>query len=289
MDKIISPYYVLDNKIIESHNINCNFDSSDYTLYEVLRTSNGILIFLEDHLERLGNALNKIGLKDFYKYEDAQRNLSALLHANNNQVGNIKLLCKKSASKLQYVSYFIPHIYPNDTEYREGVNLSTFVIERMDPGIKQIKINEFIKKNLEAIPALKTFYDVLLINKQGLITEGSRSNFFLVKGERVYSAAEGLILPGITRKYVIKAAKMLNFEIVEKDLRLEEIKNFEAAFLSGTSPKVLPVKKIDNCLFEIKHPVLKSIRDMFNEEYNSYINSRMSETNIYSKGQKQKP
>ena len=146
---------------------------------------------------------------------------------------------------------------------------------RSCPGIKQIKINEYIKQRLEVTSVTKNVYDVLLINKKGLITEGSRSNFFLVKGEKIYSAKGNLILPGITRKYVISAANNLNIEIVEKELKLMEIKDYEAAFLSGTSPKVLPVKKIDNCHFKTNHPVLRMIREEFDEIYNSYINSRI--------------
>jgi branched-chain amino acid aminotransferase len=275
MDTIISSYYVIDNKIFKSHNINSEFDSSDYILYEVLRTTNGILLFLEDHLKRLKGALEKIGLKDLYNEKEAIENMNSLLCANSNQKGNIKLLCRKCDSKLQYASYYVPHAYPNEKAYAEGVDLATFVIERIDPGIKQIKINEYIKQKLEVTSLTKNVYDVLLINKRGLITEGSRSNFFLVKGEIIYSAEEFLILPGITRKYVIDAAHDLNIEIVEKELKLEEIRNYEAAFLSGTSPKVLPVKKIDNCHFKADHPVLRRIRGKFEEIYRFYINSRI--------------
>ena len=275
MDIIISTYYVIDNKIFKSYNINSKFDSSDYVLYEVLRTTNGILIFLEDHLERLKGAIEKIGLKDYYKEKEAIENMNSLLHANNNQRGNIKLLCRKCDSKLQYASYYVPHVYPNEIAYTEGVDLATFAIERIDPGIKQIKINEYIRQKLEVTSITKNVYDVLLINKRGLITEGSRSNFFLVRGEKIYSAEESLILPGITRKYVLDIANNFNIEIVEKELKLMEIRNYEAAFLSGTSPKVLPVKKIDNCHFKTDHPVLRMIREEFDEIYNSYINSRI--------------
>jgi branched-chain amino acid aminotransferase len=275
MDTIINSYYIIDNKIFKSYNINSKFDSSDYILYEVLRTTNGILIFLEDHLDRLKSALRKIGLQELYKEEEVKKNLNKLLHANNNQEGNIKLLCKKCDSNLQYALYYIPHAYPNEKAYEEGVDMSTFTIERTNPGIKQIKTNDYIKQKLEGTSAIKNVYDVLLINKQGLITEGSKSNFFLVRGEKIYSSKESLILPGITRKYVIDAANNLKIEIVEKELKLEGIRNFEAAFLSGTSPKVLPVKKIDNYQFITNHPVFIMIRDRFNEIYNSYINSRM--------------
>ncbi len=277
MDKLSSNYYIVDNKSYSSSNINYKFKDSDYHFYEVLRTTGGIMIFLEDHLERLKNSLETKGFQDVFKEEEVRENLRKLILVNHNKEGNIKFLCKPFRSKFTCACYYIRHSYPEEIDYKTGIELSTFVIERTDPQIKQIKINNFIRQKIKNSTSKKLVYEILLVNNKGLITEGSRSNIFLVRGDTIYSASEDLILPGITRKYVLEVARNNKIEVKEMEIKQKEINNFEAAFISGTSPKVLPVSKINDHQFIPNHPISILIMKGFNEMYNSYLNSKIKE------------
>ncbi|MBN2523019.1 MAG: aminotransferase class IV [Bacteroidales bacterium] len=274
MDTLSCDFYVIDNKSYRSYDINNQFNNSKYLFYEVLRTTQGILIFIEDHLERLMSALKTYNYSHLFHENDAKENLTNLLLLNRYKQGNIKFLCRPLKSKLVYASYYIPHLYPDEAHYKCGVDLLTFRIERNNPQIKQIKINNYIKNKIQNVLLKEPAYEILLINHKGFITEGSRSNFFLIKNDTIYSASEKYILPGITRKYVLEIIKNSNIKLKETDIALQDLEDYESAFITGTSPKVLPVRKIDNFLFNPDNPVLGTIMRKYNDVFNSYIQKK---------------
>jgi branched-chain amino acid aminotransferase len=264
----------VDRETKHAGTVHYKFDDSPFLLYEVMRTTKGIIVFLEDHLERLKNSLATLAPDHFFNGHDPVENMNCLLMANGYREGNIKLLCRPSASGLTYASYYIPHTYPGENDYRRGVTLSAVRVERNDPNMKQIRINHYIKQKVQSALNSGFAYDFLLINNQGYITEGSRSNFFLIKDNAIYSAEEQWILPGITRKHVLEIAESAGINIIESKIKLEEADRFEAAFISGTSPKILPVSKIDDYRFMPDHVVTLLIMNEFNNRLNAYLLSK---------------
>lgn len=271
MDKIAGKYYIVDNMIFESSDLINQFDNSPYQLYEVIRTINGVLLFLEDHIERLQEALKKINLYRYYNEPDLRRCLFQLLQANKIIEGNIKLLCKESGARLIYAAYYIPHSYPDKTLYKYGIKLKSYIIERTNPNLKQIKVNELIKSKINTLLSSGEFYEVLLVNAKGNITEGSKSNFFLIKENTVYSAPENLILKGVTRKYIVKIIKDLQLNYIEKEVSIKELPFFDAAFITGTSPKVLPVIMVDQVSYSPVNGHLLEIIQNYDYLFNNYI------------------
>jgi len=120
-------------------------------------------------------------------------------------------------------------------------------------------------------------YEVLLVDRDGNITEGSRSNVFFVKAEVFYTAPESKVLVGITRQKVIECLRQLNFKLVEKSVSAVEISQFDAAFLTGTSPKVLPVNSIGKQVFNTQTVVLQKLMKSYDESIATYIEKAKSE------------
>jgi len=58
-------------------------------------------------------------------------------------------------------------------------------------------------------------------------------------------------LPGITRDSIIKIAKDLGYEIIEKDILLDELKEADELFFTGTAAEINPITKLDNQEFKI--------------------------------------
>jgi branched-chain amino acid aminotransferase len=278
MDTIVGNYYVIDNKLLNSIEINFQFNNSEYLIYEVIRTSNGVLLFLEDHLERLYNSIKKLNLEKNYNEKNVVSLLRLLVKENTRLEGNIKLLCKTVNHKMIYAAYYIPHFYPSEEMYRHGVKLITYEIERNDPQIKQVKINEKINEAIKYALQNTGAFEALLINHEGHITECSKSNFFLINGNFLYSAPEESILKGITRNYVLKIAKQLGFENKPSFIKIENIENYEAAFICGTSPKVMPVKAIDGIEFNVGHKTLQSIKLHFDKLLADYFKKHIDKT-----------
>jgi branched-chain amino acid aminotransferase len=145
---------------------------------------------------------------------------------------------------------------------RKGVRLILFHAERADPGVKILN-NRLRRSVNEEIVAGKA-YEALLVNGEGFITEGSRSNvFFLTDRGEVHTAPDGMVLQGITRRYVLEIIRQEGFDLHFDAVAEEGISRFRSVFITGTSPMVLPVQSIEDHVYEVSNPVVERIRRLY--------------------------
>ena len=98
------------------------------------------------------------------------------------------------------------------------------------------------------------------MNENNLITEGSRSNIFFLKGEALTTAPDNVILNGITRKHILEIC-------IENNIRVEfACVKADAVFITGTSPMVLPFCCIDNNFFNVNIPLIERLRKLYLEK-----------------------
>jgi len=115
----------------------------------------------------------------------------------------------------------------------------------------------------------KDVYEAILVDDDGFITEGSKSNIFMLIGSEVLTSKVENVLPGITRQFIIKTCKKLNIVVHEKNVHERDIKSLTGLFISGTSPNVLPIKEVDEYSFNsAKNPIINSIMLGFQGELN---------------------
>ncbi len=66
-------------------------------------------------------------------------------------------------------------------------------------------------------------YQEAILVRDGIVTEGCHSNFFMVKNNKLIThPADNFILHGITRHYVITLAKELHIEVEEREFPLQK-------------------------------------------------------------------
>jgi branched-chain amino acid aminotransferase len=271
MDTLVGDYYLFDKQLYKCENINFQLDTSTYLLYEVIRCENAVLIFLEDHLNRLKEGIERLGILNMYAENQLKEEISGFLRVNGRKTGNVKIVCSPRNNELSFAAFFIPHFYPDIKIIEEGVSLITYRIERSDPQIKQIHVSNQIRLNVEEIKKNSGAYEVLLVDNENCITEGSKSNFFLVKGDTIYSAYPERILGGITRKYVLSIAELSGIKIKYSNLYLDNIDEYEAAFICGTSPKILPVREINSIQYTVENSIVNLIKKGYDAKIEEYI------------------
>jgi branched-chain amino acid aminotransferase len=88
----------------------------------------------------------------------------------------------------------------------------------------------------------------LLLDQEGFITEGTGSNFFLIKNKKIYTPEGRNILRGISRDYVMKIALDLGYEVVEKNMELYDVYTADEAFLTSTPYCIVPAVSINGSL-----------------------------------------
>jgi branched-chain amino acid aminotransferase len=232
--------------------------------YEVIRVMDRSCLFLEDHLRRLQESVRLSGLDHTLDLDEISALVQRLIAMNNLDSGNIRLVLqvREQASPVLY-TYCVPFSYPKPGEYAAGVPTAVFPVTRENPNIKQYP-PQYQRKMREFISS-KAIYEALLCDDKHHITEGSKSNVFFVRDNVVFTAPGEAVLKGITREKVIKLCNQLNFNLMETFISIDSLPSVEAAFVTGTSPRLLPVCRIDDLHIPVGHPVMRALMKAYDE------------------------
>lgn len=271
--ELIGKWYYFDNSFFLSENNIQEEDSYNNSIYEVIRVINFVPVFIEDHFARFRNSIRSLGVSNTMDIDTLKRIVEQLAIKNNIQEGNIRFELFSGGKQTVFAAYQIPHFYPSDKQYTEGVKLKTWQIERPDPHIKQSAVNNKVRTEITRIFEQDKVYEVLLVNHLNQVTEGSKSNIFFVSDIEIYTPPSELMLEGITRKRLLSLIKQTNYKLVEIPITVSDLKNFKGCFLTGTSPKVLPVNQIDTFYYNPLNPIIQGLITLFNNHLADYCSN----------------
>ena len=271
MKECARPYFLLDGEVMECPSLDENFIHKGTSLYEVVRLMEGRYLFLEDHLDRLFNSLNIAGIQSWINAAGIRETLQILLEKNRISEGNVKIIMNlQDDGTRHFLAYFVYHRYPSSRDYNQGVRVITYPFERIDPN-KKIWRPEFRMHVAEKLHDAGAF-EALLMDSRKCLTEASKANIFAIYGSQIITPPEAVILPGITRSYVLEICNELNLEVARKKIPFDEIPGLEGMFLTGTSLHVLPVSSVNNYHIPVKHPVMTEIMKKFQQLINKHLN-----------------
>jgi branched-subunit amino acid aminotransferase/4-amino-4-deoxychorismate lyase len=239
--------------------------SYGFGVYETLRVSKRKVLYVAAHVERLMKSAKIIGLEHNFTSGSVNQAINELVEKNKIESCNIKLLLigsQDSASANLYILCLNP-LFPDRKLYSTGAKCITQKYERPFPHAKTLNMLQ----SYLAYRAAKQSgaYDALAVNQAGCITEGTRTNFFAIKDKQIISPPEKDILLGVTREHALEAAKQNGFDIVERDIMLSSLNDYDGFFLTSTSSKIMPISTIDDQTFEIPDNLreLMSVYDQF--------------------------
>ena len=266
-------YYFRNQSLLPFQTLKLLDFDSVASIYEVIRIFDGIPLFVEKHIERFNNSALLAGLSNRFIINQITGNIIELAKKNQISNGNVKLVftfnLQAELTKNELFIYFIPHHYPDDSDYKLGVKLISLIAERPNPNAK---IHHAGLRNFaNELIAKENVFEVLLVNNDGYVSEGSRSNVFFVDNEKVVTPPIEKVLPGITRELVIKICKTQHIDFEEQMIDLSTLKKFEAAFITGTSPKVLPISTIDNLSYNPQNEIVQRIFQYYDTMIFDYL------------------
>ena len=96
----------------------------------------------------------------------------------------------------------------------------------------------------------KGFNEALMLDYRGYVAEATSSNIFLLKDNEIHTPIPDCFLNGITRQTVIEMVKAQGYNLIERFIKPDELKNFDEVFLTGTAAEITPVKSIDKLNFK---------------------------------------
>ena len=263
-------YVFLHNqKLKPSEDFKDSYLLNGVSLYEVVRIISGKALFLCEHYNRLRKSAEKMNLVISQNYHQIKKNIQLLVDKNDCQDGNMKLVFNFKGNTNSFYAYFVKHSYPNEKQYKNGVRTLIHQAERPIPTAKVYNHN--LRSKANELIAEAEIFEVILLNKLGNVTEGSRSNLFFIKDSSLYTAPDNEVLHGIVRSKVLKISKELEIPVIKKSISYHQLSNFDAAFLTGTSPMILPINRINSLSFDVKHPLLQQIVDAYQNILNENL------------------
>lgn len=192
--------------------------------------------FLKFHINRLKEGLNKI------KLSPLEENLEELIESQN--LKNCVLKIVVTEENIIFTTRNIPY---KKEDYEKGFNLIISNVFRNSTSIiHKIKSLNYLENVLEREKALeKGFNDCLFINEKGNVCETSTGNIFFVKDEKIYTPdlKEGL-LNGTIRDFILK-----EFDVKLKNIKVEDLKNYDEIFMTNSIIGIMKIKKIDDYTF----------------------------------------
>ena len=228
-------------------------------VFEGIRTYNGRVFKLDEHIERLYRSAKAIALDIPMTHAAMCRAVLETCRANKTRDGYVRLVvtrgvgglglnpyqCKKPqviviASKIQ--------LYPKEL-YERGMRMVTSGTlrnhtEAVSPNIKSLNYLNNILAKIEAINA--GVFEVVMLNQQGYVAEATGDNIFIVTKNRLRTPPISAgALEGITRDVVMDLARKIGMDVVEESLTRYDLYTADEVFLTGTAAEIISVVDID--------------------------------------------
>jgi len=262
---------VINGDILPQESLKLYTQDKYLAFYEVIRIIKGVPLFYENHYTRLKSSMDKSNYELTLSKKALKDQIQKVCELNKLANCNIKVIVLQYKEEQVALIFINKFYYPTKQEYDYGVTCCTIKLKRSNPNIKMIHTG--YKEEIKRATDQKNVFEALLVNDKGKITEGSKSNAFFVKGNKIYTSPEDYILMGITRQYVIDVCTNLGYEVIETLIGIDSLTSFDAVFITGTSIGVLPIRTIDDYgLDSAKNPTTQHVMASYNSFVTSYIN-----------------
>ncbi len=236
-----------------------DFETEGLGIFESLRTYQGEIFRLQDHLKRFVESAKTAGLPMPCSLETLGRELRLALEAFQKENPGRE---KKDVFIRLMLWRDNPVVLIGEKKhpaflYKEGVCLRTSPVKRSHsnaspPEVKTTAYQNAVLASLE--PLQEKTYEWIFLDREGLVTEVRIGNLFIVTREGLFTPPTAGILNGVTRRFVIDCAHELKIPVQETPLTRHAIFNADEAFLTNTSWEILPVRELDGRRIGTKIP-----------------------------------
>ncbi|OBR96199.1 MULTISPECIES: aminotransferase class IV [Clostridium] len=222
-------------------------------LFETMLVNNDPL-FLENHLYRINKGLSIIGIdKEITEDEvmDAVNKLQC-----NNCVLKLVVTEENTLFNTRKNNY-------TEEQYKRGFKVKISSVRRNEfSQLTYLKSLNYLENILEHEKCIDDGYnEVLFFNTEDKLSEGSVSNVFFTKNEKIYTPSKKCgLLEGTVRKFIIN-----NFDVTEGEFSKEDLMSADSVFLTNSIMGIMKVSSIYNRSFN-ECSIIKKIEKVYQEQ-----------------------
>lgn len=231
-------------------------------IYEVIPTYHGKAVGMTGHLSRMRDGLAAISITNPYSAQQWQQNLDGLIDANASHFpsGNIGVYfhISRGTDTKRYHAYpqnITPTVFGFAFEIApaqplEAANVKPFKVALEEDKRWQrchIKSTSLLGNVMHFQAGVDSgVQETILHNSDGIITEASSCNVFMVKDNAIFTPPlDNQLLPGITRQIALEAFKRAGLGVEEKWFTKEDLFNADEVWLTSSSKEIAPVIEVD--------------------------------------------
>ena len=224
-------------------------------VYEVFPAYNRKIIGLDSHLNRLQDGLDAISIKNPHtknEWKDLINKIISFDSNNRNQAIYLQISRGSDENRKHTYGELKPTVYIQSSAInpREKNTLLNGLSAITREDIRWLKSNtkatSLLANTLYAQEAKNNDAEETILYRDGIVTEASSSNVFIVKSNCIYTHPKGPnILPGITREKVIECAKVNNITVNESSFTKEQLMNADEVWISSSTREIIPITIID--------------------------------------------
>ena len=244
---------------ILSHSM--QFGSSAFEGVRCYATPRGPAIFrLEDHLNRLMNSCKIYRMEVPYTVDDLVAGCCELVEKNGMDACYLRPMVVRGFGAISMVPFDSPvEVYLPCWSWpaalgadalEKGIDACVATWHRMAPNTypSMAKLaGNYLGGQLIKMEALANGYtEAIALGPDGMLSEGSGQNLFLVQGGELYTTAmNGTLLPGITRASILTLARDAGITVHEQPMQREALYTAQEAFFCGTAAEITPIRSVD--------------------------------------------
>ncbi|MBJ8106989.1 MULTISPECIES: aminodeoxychorismate lyase [Bacillus cereus group] len=224
-------------------------------VFETFRIYNGHPFLLDDHYERLMDALDTLQIKWTMTKDDIIRILENLLAKNGLKHAYIRFNVSAGIDEIglqtnvyeepSVIVFIKPLAIPGDVVEKEGVILKQ--VRNTPEGAFRLKSHHYLNNILgKREIGNGVNKEGIFLTETGYVAEGIVSNLFFVKGGTLYTPSlETGILNGITRAFIIKVAEEQGIEVKESFFTKDELLSADEVFVTNSIQEIVPLYRIE--------------------------------------------
>src|ERR1700730_136921 len=251
-------------------------------IWDGLRLVNGTRVALAQHMDRLYEGANAIALDIGMTRDALVAAIRETLDRNGMVDGaHIRVMVTRGRKKTPNqdprfvvgratIVIVAEYKKPNPQAKAAGLSLFTSTFRCSGPDVFDLRLNSHSRLNLiqALIQALNAGADeALMLDPHGFVASCNSTNFFIVRGEELWTSTGRYSFKGITRRMIAELYRAHGGVVREIDFTLAEVYSANEAFVTGTLGGVTAVTRVDGRTIATGEPgaVTRRISDWYQE------------------------
>lgn len=230
-------------------------------LYETLKLIHGLPAFFDEHITRLEQGLEQIGVEPPFDRPGLADQIVRLSEATDVRDGACRVLVTGGPPEGRPALLVQTEVRPVPTRPL------TLISCHMLRAAAALKSNSFIASHIAQRAAKAAGADdALFVDEEGRVYEATTANVFVVRdGVLTTAPTDGDILPGVTRAKLLELCATTGLPVSEAHVSVTSLSSDDGMLLTSSVRGIVAVASVDGSRLRVDEALLRRLRDLLGD------------------------